>query len=135
MINEDKKKARYKRYRDKLNKDPERLSKHRKVFNDRRAERKKILVEYKGGKCERCGYDRCLQALDFHHLDPVTKDFHITRGSSIELLMKEVDKCILVCANCHREIHHNFVATPHCRRIASPLAYIIKNEPLLTWTL
>lgn len=65
------------------------------------------LVEYKGGKCERCGYNKCIDALDFHHRDPNEKDFTIGGKSwSFERLKKEADKCILVCANCHREIHY-----------------------------
>ena len=69
--------------------------------------RKKIeLVKYKGGHCERCGYDKCISALAFHHLDSNQKDFAISGKSySIEKLKKEVDKCIMVCANCHIEIH------------------------------
>jgi len=69
--------------------------------------RKKIeLVKYKGGHCERCGYDKCVSALTFHHLDPNQKDFAISGKSySIEKLKKEVDKCIMICANCHIEIH------------------------------
>jgi hypothetical protein len=72
-----------------------------------RKRKKEELVEYKGGKCNKCGYDKCLDALQFHHIDPKEKDFTISRKSySIERLKKEVDKCILVCANCHLEIHY-----------------------------
>lgn len=69
---------------------------------------KKIkCVEYKGGKCEICGYDKNYSALEFHHLDPNEKDFTISKkNSSWENIKKELDKCILVCANCHREIHN-----------------------------
>lgn len=64
------------------------------------------LVEYKGGKCKNCGYNKCPEALTFHHLDPSQKDFTISGKSwSFERLQKEVDKCILVCANCHIEVH------------------------------
>lgn len=64
------------------------------------------LVEYKGGKCEKCGYNKCVKALTFHHLDPKEKDFTISGKSwSVERLKKEVDKCIMVCSNCHIEIH------------------------------
>lgn len=64
------------------------------------------LVEYKGGKCEKCGYSKCIDALEFHHKDPNEKDFTIGGKSwSFERLKIEADKCILVCANCHREIH------------------------------
>lgn len=66
------------------------------------------LVEYKGGKCEKCGYNKCVDALEFHHLDPNEKDFSVGGKSwSLERLKKEVDKCILICANCHRELHSN----------------------------
>ena len=64
------------------------------------------LVEYKGGKCQCCGYNRCIRALEFHHLDPSQKDFTISgKSKSFEMLKKEADKCILVCSNCHKEIH------------------------------
>ena len=64
------------------------------------------LVEYKGEKCQCCGYNRCIRALEFHHLDPSQKDFTISgKSKSFETLKKEADKCILVCSNCHKEIH------------------------------
>jgi hypothetical protein len=65
------------------------------------------LIEYKGGKCVKCGYDKCVSSLTFHHLDPKEKEFGIS-GSTVnfEVLRKESDKCILVCRNCHGEIHH-----------------------------
>lgn len=64
------------------------------------------LVDYKGGKCEKCGYDKCIDALEFHHRDQSEKDFTIGGKSwSFDRLKNEADKCILVCANCHREIH------------------------------
>lgn len=68
---------------------------------------KKSLVEYKGSKCEMCGYDRCIEALEFHHSDPSKKDFSIsTKLFGIEKMKKEVDKCLLLCSNCHREKHY-----------------------------
>ncbi len=72
---------------------------------------KKELVKYKGGKCERCGYNKSLYALHFHHVNPNEKDFSLSeyfkKSSKIDmdLFKKEIDKCILVCANCHAEIH------------------------------
>lgn len=71
---------------------------------------KKRLVEYKGGKCECCGYDKCIQALQFHHLDPNQKDFSISASLNLsnfnmEDYYREVDKCQLLCANCHAEKH------------------------------
>ena len=64
-------------------------------------------IEYKGGKCECCGYNRNIAALEFHHLDTSEKDFGISdTHHSWDDTVKELDKCILVCANCHREIHN-----------------------------
>jgi hypothetical protein len=68
------------------------------------------LIEYKGGKCEICGYDKCNRALGFHHKDPKEKDFSISGKSlSFDKLKTEVDKCMLVCSNCHCEIHDGLV--------------------------
>lgn len=73
----------------------------------RRREFKEKLIKYKGGKCEICGYDKCVDALEFHHLEPNKKEFTISgKIISLERAKKEIDKCILVCANCHREIHY-----------------------------
>jgi len=74
----------------------------------RRKKVKQLLVEYKGGKCEQCGYNKCIAALEFHHLDPAKKDFGISSNGNtlkLETMKKEADKCILVCSNCHKEIH------------------------------
>ena len=76
--------------------------------NEKRKKYKNLLVEYKGGKCEICGYDKCVKALEFHHINKETKKFSISDNAfnrSLDELKKEVDKCILVCANCHRELH------------------------------
>jgi hypothetical protein len=83
------------------------LKKHKsKSVVDWRKRTKLKLVEYKGGSCEICGYNKCVGALSFHHTDPNEKDFTISAKSySYERLRKEVDKCILVCNNCHIEIH------------------------------
>ena len=70
--------------------------------------KEKQLVEYKGGKCEHCGYDKCISALEFHHINPSEKDFGIGQygsSKSFEKMKQEVDKCILLCCNCHRELH------------------------------
>ncbi len=75
---------------------------------ERRIKNKADALQYKGEKCQICGYDKCKQALEFHHLDPNTKEILISNNwdKSLELLKSELDKCILVCANCHREIHY-----------------------------
>lgn len=93
-------------------KNPLKLEEKRKrnleAVKRRRKEIKRLSVEYKGGKCEKCGYDKCIGALEFHHIDPTKKDFGIAekgRTMSWERTKLELDKCIMVCANCHREIH------------------------------
>ena len=64
------------------------------------------LKESRGGRCIRCGYDKCIKALEFHHLDPSQKDFTIS-NENFKLLdaVKESKKCILICSNCHKELH------------------------------
>jgi len=72
---------------------------------------KEKSVEYLGGKCVKCGYDKCIEALEFHHLNPEAKEKRdngrgIDRRKSFEKQKPELDKCILLCANCHREEHY-----------------------------
>jgi hypothetical protein len=74
----------------------------------RRKRLRERAVAYKGGKCIMCGNNRCQAALDFHQLDPTLKEFGISMDGitrSWERVHKELDKCVLVCSNCHREIH------------------------------
>lgn len=64
------------------------------------------LKEIYRGKCIKCGYDKCLSALDFHHRDPNLKDFGISDDNMrLKEAVEEVKKCILICSNCHRELH------------------------------
>jgi len=74
----------------------------------RRKKLKQMAVDYLGSCCQLCGYNKTLSALDFHHKDPSQKDFGISANGttrSFEKLKTELNKCLLVCANCHREIH------------------------------
>ena len=75
---------------------------------------KKQAVEYKGNKCQICLYDKCINALEFHHRDPSEKEFTIAelKNSSFNKLKNELDKCLLVCSNCHREIHAGITKLP-----------------------
>ena len=87
----------------------------------RRKKLREKAVEYKGGKCIFCAYNRCQAALDFHHLDPKQKEFGVSLDGitrSWERIIKELDKCILVCSNCHREIHAGMLQ----------LSEVIQNE-------
>jgi 5-methylcytosine-specific restriction endonuclease McrA len=74
-----------------------------------RKERKKALVNLMGGKCRICGYDKYMGSLDFHHVNPKDKSFGVADMGMLrkwDLLVAEAtNKCILVCKNCHAEIH------------------------------
>ncbi len=74
---------------------------------ERQQKLKKQAVEYMGGNCADCGYNRCIAAMEFHHLDPTNKDLSaFGKLVSFEKLKPELDKCILLCCRCHRERHH-----------------------------
>jgi LSD1 subclass zinc finger protein len=77
------------------------------IVNMRRTKLKQKMVEYKGYACLHCGYKNNIKALSFHHLNPEEKDFDISGAHcrSWEALKKELDKCILLCLNCHAELH------------------------------
>ena len=70
---------------------------------------KELCVEYKGGKCEKCGYDEYFGALEFHHRDPLQKKFSIGQVKLRKFndeTIEELDKCDMLCANCHRMEHN-----------------------------
>jgi hypothetical protein len=80
------------------------------AVSNRRRKLRELAIQYKGSCCALCGYNRCAEALEFHHLDPAKKDFTISdRGysQSWEKIKNELDKCVMLCANCHREVHAN----------------------------
>jgi hypothetical protein len=86
-----------------------------KAVQQRREKVRLMAISYKGGRCQICGYDRCNEALEFHHLDPTKKDFGISNKGytrSWEKVKEEVDKGILLCANCHREFHAGISQLP-----------------------
>lgn len=74
------------------------------------------MVEAMGGKCQCCAYDKCHDALEFHHIDPTQKD--LTLGDMIanpkrwSSIIVELKKCILLCSNCHREVHEGITPLP-----------------------
>lgn len=79
----------------------------RKYQNSLHKEIKYKLIEEFGGKCSKCGYNKCIAALDFHHRDPNEKEFilsNLTRN--LDKLREEASKCDILCANCHREEHY-----------------------------
>jgi 5-methylcytosine-specific restriction endonuclease McrA len=80
------------------------------AVNKRRKLLKLKAIEYKGRVCQYCGYFKCVDALEFHHAIPGEKDFSIS-GTGVtrswDKVRAELDKCILLCSNCHREAHFN----------------------------
>ena len=79
--------------------------KHQKTILRRNMKMQAIKIL--GGKCSICGYNKCLDALEFHHNDPREKEFKLGSGNttSWKEYKNEALKCILVCSNCHKEIH------------------------------
>jgi hypothetical protein len=74
------------------------------VIQNRRNRKLKLITLF-GGKCELCGYDRCQEALQFHHVH--NKEFGIAQKGvcrSWQAAVKEANKCVLVCSNCHAEV-------------------------------
>lgn len=72
---------------------------------------KERIIYVMGDKCALCGYDKCQSALELHHLNLEEKDFTIGSNTNRAWLTvrDEIKKCILVCANCHREIHSDLI--------------------------
>jgi hypothetical protein len=79
---------------------------NKRTYQDGVEKINKLKLEY-GGKCKKCGYNKYLGALEFHHIDPNIKEFHLgqKRGLREDTLRKELDKCELLCSNCHKEVH------------------------------
>lgn len=86
-------------------------------FNDSQKQKwkdnKARAIVLKGGQCSQCGYDKCAGALEFHHKNPLTKEDNW--GRKWQLTWSKVEKALegttLLCANCHREEHHNLFIT------------------------
>lgn len=82
--------------------------KHQKTIL--RRSMKQQAIKLLGGKCSICGYNKCIDALEFHHKNPNEKEFKLGSGNTMSWkeYKSEVLKCILVCSNCHKEIHSKF---------------------------
>lgn len=87
------------------------MSNYDKVKNFRKSV-KAVTIEVMGKACQVCGYDRCQQALELHHVNPHEKEISFNQIHSWDKLYSELEKAILVCANCHREIHYNDLPIP-----------------------
>jgi len=79
-----------------------------KYAKQRWKNKKLKAIEYKGGKCSSCGYNKCPDVLEFHHRDPKQKEFDWKklRQMSWDKVTNELDKCDILCSNCHRERHY-----------------------------
>ena len=83
--------------------------KSKKLKNvSRRKRNRRAAIIYLGGECAECGYNKCEAAFEFHHVKKNEKKFTISSGYKLpwEELKIELDKCMLLCCNCHREKHY-----------------------------
>ena len=89
--------------------------KSQRVIDWRNRTKQRIVQSFEN-KCGVCGYNKCNDSLDLHHVDPSKKEFSISKiranPASWTKIVNELRKCILVCANCHREIHNGITKIP-----------------------
>ena len=83
---------------------------------DWRHRTKERMVQSFGGRCGICGYNRCQESMDMHHLDPTEKEFPLSsiraNPMSWKKIVVELRKCVMLCRNCHGEIHAGLVQIP-----------------------
>ncbi len=87
----------------------------KRAVKKRRKRVRQLAIEHLGGCCQICGYLKCFDALEIHHRDPKEKSFAISAEGltrSWDRVRKEIEKCILICANCHREVHAGITQLP-----------------------
>ena len=91
-------------------------SKSAKAVKEWRKNTKLKLIVCMGSKCQICKYNKCNEALEFHHIEPSEKDFSLSairaNPKNWDSIKKELEKCILLCANCHREVHNRLTPLP-----------------------
>ena len=75
---------------------------------------KKRMIYVMGDRCQCCGYNKCISALEFHHINPKDKEFTFSANTNRSWfsVISELKKCVLVCANCHREIEAGIIDSP-----------------------
>jgi protein-arginine kinase activator protein McsA len=93
------------------------MSSNSKKVNKWRKSTKKLMVDSMGGKCVICGYCSCIEAMDFHHIDPSTKNFSISQvianPKKWNVVVEELRRCVLLCSNCHREVEAGVTKLPN----------------------
>ena len=102
-----------------------------RAVHKRRKKIRQMAVEYKGGKCERCGYDRYIEALEFHHVNSSKKDFNVSQRGytrSWKRVVEELEKCIMLCANCHRELHAQLAASSSNAGVQTKRREVVPSE-------
>ena len=92
------------------------MSKKSEAVKKWRKENKKRIIESMGSKCQICHYDKCNEALELHHINPDKKEFSFGKITASpkawSKMVIELRKCVLLCANCHRELHNNLTSLP-----------------------
>jgi len=101
--------------------------------------KRQYIKTYKLTKgCELCGYNKCARALDFHHIGE-DKEFAISQCSNLEKIKKEIDKCKVICKNCHAELHEKEILSRRIKKAqkggfaggSTAMGYISKNKKLI----
>lgn len=110
------------------------IGKSQKVKDWRRNTKQRIVDSF-GGKCGCCMYSICQEALELHHLNPIEKKFGFgsirANPKSWEKVVDELKKCVMLCANCHREVHAGVRVIPDdCRRFDEFFTDYKKNRRL-----
>lgn len=113
-----------------MSKSSERVKSWRKATKQR-------MIDAMGGKCQCCGYNRCAESLDFHHIDPAQKEISLgsirANPKAWGHIVNELRKCILICRNCHGEIHYMGRQLPESyTRFDERYADFVNNQDLAT---
>lgn len=102
--------ARARKHRTERRKDPDYIAEFNNAIMRKGRENKRKAIDYLGGKCADCGVTYPPYVYDFHHLDMNEKEYNpsalLSGTRNFEKAKPELDKCVLLCANCHRTRHH-----------------------------
>lgn len=106
------------------------LCKKCSLYKSRNSRRrfKQDCIDFLGGRCSICSYNKCPDALEFHHIVPGKKDFSISKfpGTIItDKVIEELSKCRLLCSNCHRELHYSITEERYAKDMDLVLNHII----------